>query len=237
MSGKREEKNRKRAAGQDGEHVSEEESERMDPRREEESLETVPEEEESTEDSGRRAEPRSKAERERSKKAGRGELAELLSRKNEMLQQMEKKLSEAEQAIARKEDRLLRLAAEFENYRKRTSREWELHKQQANADLMTSLLGVLDDFDRAFEAAEGADDHFREGISLIRASLLEALSRSGLEPIEAHGREFDPQYHEAMGEMESETVEKGHVAEVVQKGYMLKDQVLRPSRVIVSRGS
>ncbi len=174
---------------------------------------------------------------ERRKKAGRGDLAELLSRKNEMLQELEKKLSEAAQTIAEKDDRLLRLAAEFENFRKRTGREWELHKNQANAELMTSLLGVLDDFDRAFEADEGAEEHFREGVALIRSALLETLRKNGLEPIDAIGREFDPQFHEAMGEMESERVEKGHVAEVIQKGYMLKDQVLRPSRVIVSRGS
>lgn len=173
--------------------------------------------------------------RKRPKKHRDKDLAELLSRKNEMLQDLENRLAESEQAIAKYEDRLLRLAAEFENYKKRTRREWELHEKQANAGLVKGLLHVLDDFARALEASEDAGGHFREGIRLISASLTEVLARNGLREIEAAGKPFDPQFHEAVGEIEAGEIEPGRVAEVLQRGYMFHDQVLRPARVLVAK--
>lgn len=176
--------------------------------------------------------------RKRSKKKKGRDLAELLSRKNELLQELENRLAEAEQLNAKLEDRLLRLAAEFENFRKRTRREWELHEKMASAGLIRGLLVVLDDFDRAFAASGAAEgDHFKDGMMLIYASFIDVLKRSGLSEIEARGATFDPQYHEAVGEMESAEVEAGRIADVVQKGYMFHDQVLRPARVIVARGT
>jgi molecular chaperone GrpE len=175
--------------------------------------------------------------RKKSKKASEPDMAEHLARKNEMLQKLRERLMEAEQTLDIKEDRLVRLAAEFENYKKRTSREWDLLKNQANAGLMTEILGVLDDLDRAFEHSGDSVEHFMDGISLIHTSLVDLLRRNGLKEIESAGKAFDPQYHEAVAEMPSESVEAGHVAEVVQKGYMLNDQVIRPSKVVVSKGN
>jgi molecular chaperone GrpE len=178
-----------------------------------------------------------KSGRKRSKKHRDKELAELLGRKNEMLQDLESRLGESEQLTKKYEDRLLRLAAEFENYKKRTRREWELHEKQANAGLVKGLLHVLDDFNRALEAPADAGEQFRSGIKLINASLTEILARNGLSEIDAKGKPFDPQVHEAVGEVETGDIEPGLVAEVVQRGYMFHDQVLRPARVLISKGT
>ncbi len=173
----------------------------------------------------------------RPKKPSKAQVAEHLAKKNEMLQKLRERLVETEKVVGIKEDRLMRLAAEFENYKKRTRQEWDLLKNQANAELLKEILGVLDDLDRAFEHSGDSSEHFRGGITLIHSSLLDMLKRNGLSEIEALGKPFDPQYHEALAEMQSEDVEAGIVAEVVQKGYMLNDQVIRPTRVVVSKGS
>lgn len=176
-----------------------------------------------------------KSGRKRSKKHRDKDLAELLSRKNEMLQDLENRLAESEQLVKKYEDRLLRLAAEFENYKKRTRREWELHEKQANAGLVKGLLHVLDDFNRALEASGDAGENFKAGVRLISASLTGILGSNGLSEIDAAGKPFDPQVHEAVGEVETGDIEPGHVAEVLQRGYMFNDQVLRPARVLVAK--
>lgn len=172
--------------------------------------------------------------RKRSKKGKSKDLVDLLQKKNEILQGLKQELEKANEEIAVKEDRLLRVAAEFENYKKRTRREWELLQKKANADLISDILGVLDDFGRAFDAAEDGGEHFLNGMMLIYSGLLDILRKSGLKEIEAEGKVFDPQYHEAMGETETDGVDAGCIAYVVQKGYLLHDQVLRPARVIVA---
>ncbi|MBU8920443.1 MAG: nucleotide exchange factor GrpE [Bacteroidales bacterium] len=169
----------------------------------------------------------------RLKKHGTKNLADLLSRKNNILQAMEKQMEKVEQDLNLKEDKMLRMAAEFENYKKRTRREWELHQKRANADLLTDILGVLDDFGRAFESAEDTEDRFFSGIRMIHNQLLDVLAKAGLTEIDAEHKEFDPQFHEAMGESESDEIEPGKVLYIVQNGYLLNDQLLRPARVIV----
>lgn len=171
----------------------------------------------------------------RSKRLSAKGLATLLENKSKMLHEMSKDLEKAEQSIKIKEDKLLRMAAEFENYKKRTRREWDLLQKKATADLLNDLLSVLDDFERAFEAAGETGDHFFSGIRMIHSRFVEILERAGLSEIEAKGRPFDPQFHEAMGEAESEGTEDGCVVNVVQKGYMVRDQLLRPARVIIAK--
>ncbi|MCK4237013.1 MAG: nucleotide exchange factor GrpE [Candidatus Krumholzibacteria bacterium] len=168
-------------------------------------------------------------------RANRKELLELIRRKNEMLQKMENVIKEAAQDLKNKDDKIVRMAAEFENYKKRTRREWELHQKKAGAELITNILGILDDFDRAMETVREKEDHFHSGIRMIFTGLIDVLKRAGLKEIEAQSRLFDPNFHEAVGEIESDEVESGHVANVVQKGYMLYDQLLRPARVIVAK--
>ena len=175
--------------------------------------------------------------RKKARKVSKADLAAQFARKNEMLQKLRERLEETEKLLDKKEDRLVRLAAEFENYKKRTRKEQDLLKNQANAQLMTEILGILDDLDRAFEHAGDSMEHFREGISLIHNSFVEMLRRNGLGEIESAGKPFDPQYHEAVAEMHTDEVDAGVVAETVLKGYMLNGQVIRPARVVVSKGS
>jgi molecular chaperone GrpE len=170
----------------------------------------------------------------RTKRARRKELLDLIQRKNTMLMELNKELVKTKQDLVAKEDRLLRMAAEFENYRKRTRREWELLQKNANADLIKEIIWGIDNFDRAFASLGGAEDHIQEGIRLIHAGLMDILKKAGLMEIEAQDRKFDAQYHEAVGEIESD-IEEGHVAQVIQRGYTLHNQVLRPARVLVSK--
>jgi molecular chaperone GrpE len=157
-----------------------------------------------------------------------------IQRKNAMLMELDRELKETKQNIVIKEDRILRMAAEFENYKKRTRREWELLQKNANADLIKEIIWGIDNFDRAFANLGGAEDHIQEGIRLIHAGLMDILKKAGLMEIETQDRKFDAQYHEAVGEIESD-IEEGHVAQVIQRGYTLHNQVLRPARVLVSK--
>lgn len=170
----------------------------------------------------------------RTKRASRKELLDLIQRKNAMLMELDRELKKTKQDLVNKDDRLLRMAAEFENYKKRTRREWELLQKNANADLIREIIWGIDNFDRAFANLGGAEDHIQEGIRLIHAGLMDILKKAGLMEIEAQNRKFDAQYHEAVGEIESD-IEEGHVAQVTQRGYTLHNQVLRPARVLVSK--
>jgi molecular chaperone GrpE len=169
------------------------------------------------------------------KKTSKKELLGLIKRKNDMLKLMGDEIEKQKQELKNKEDKLLRIAAEFENYKKRTRREWELLEQKAKAELITDILGVLDDFDRALEALGEREDHVADGVKLIVNGLKDVLKRVGVEEIEAFDSRFDPQYHEAVGEVENDEFEEGSIAHVVQKGYRLRDILLRPAKVIVSK--
>jgi molecular chaperone GrpE len=169
------------------------------------------------------------------RKTSKKELLELISRKNNLLKRMGDEIEKHKQELSNKEDKLLRMAAEFENYKKRTRREWELLEQKAKAELITDILGVLDDIDRAFEALGERQDDVAEGVKLIMTGLKDVLKRVGVEEVEALDHRFDPQFHEAVGEVESEDISEGSVAYVVRKGYKLNDILLRPAKVIVSK--
>jgi molecular chaperone GrpE len=130
---------------------------------------------------------------------------------------------------------LKRLAADFDNYRKRVARDQENLVARAHERLVKELLPVLDDLERALVAAEDHEEaKLEEGVRLVHRELVSALSREGLVEIETDGR-FDPHVHEALLTQPSEA-EEGAVIEVLQKGYRLGDRVLRPARVVVSAG-
>ena len=134
-------------------------------------------------------------------------------------------------------DDLRRLAAEFDNYRKRVARDQELVAQRASERLLKALLPVVDDLERALEAAEHHEEaKLEEGVRLVHRALADVLRAQGLEEIEANGR-FDPHVHEALLSQPSAEHEEGAVIQVAQKGYRLGDLVLRPARVVVSAGS
>ena len=130
-------------------------------------------------------------------------------------------------------DRLQRLKAEFDNYRKRTARDQESLVARAHERLVKELLPVLDDLERALvAAAEHEEAKLEDGVRLVHRELVEALAREGLVEIETDGR-FDPHVHEALLSQPSEE-EEGSVLQVIQKGYKLGDHVIRPARVVVA---
>jgi molecular chaperone GrpE len=128
---------------------------------------------------------------------------------------------------------LKRVAAEFENYRKRVLRDQESQVARAHERLVRELLPVLDDLERALAAAEEHEEaKLEEGVRLVHRELKDALDREGVAEIETEGH-FDPHVHEALLSQPSEA-EEGSVLEVLQKGYKLGDHVLRPARVVVA---
>ena len=136
-------------------------------------------------------------------------------------------------------EKWLRSMAELENFRKRSRREIESSINFANANLLRDLLDVLDNFERAHAAVdgdeEGGGEAFQEGIRLIYQRLVEVLRTNGLARIPARGEVFDPNLHEAVSQIETDEVESGRIAHVVQEGYRLKEMVLRPAKVVVAK--
>src|SRR5438045_8053525 len=146
-------------------------------------------------------------------------------------------LEEQLAALEAERDELLndlqRVAADFENYRKRVARDQESLVARAHERLVKELLPVLDDLERALAAAEEHEEaKLEEGVRLVHRELADALQREGLAEIETNGR-FDPHVHEALLSQPSEA-EEGSVLEVVQKGYKLGNRVVRPARVVVA---
>jgi molecular chaperone GrpE len=134
-----------------------------------------------------------------------------------------------------RDDAYLRLAADFDNYRKRVAREHAELTQRANERLLNELLPVLDDLERALEAATQHEEaKLEEGVKLVHRSFLSLLERHGLSEIETDGA-FDPHVHEALLAQPAEEADEGDVLQVLQKGYRLGDRVLRPARVIVAQ--
>jgi molecular chaperone GrpE len=131
-------------------------------------------------------------------------------------------------------DSLQRLKAEFDNYRKRAAREQTEFASRAAERLVKELLPVLDDLERALEAAEEHEEaKLEEGVRLVHRALSDALQREGLTEVETDGK-FDPHVHEALLTQPSPDAEEGSVIQVLQKGYRLGDRVLRPARVVVA---
>lgn len=136
------------------------------------------------------------------------------------------------------DDRLLRLQADFDNFRKRTVREREETYRRANTDLMTDLLPVLDHMELALKAVSenATDPAFVEGVKLVFDQMLGVLDRFGLTPIDAEGKAFDPGEHEAISHLPSPDVPENHVMVQSRRGYKLGERVLRAAQVVVSSG-
>lgn len=151
------------------------------------------------------------------------------------IDELEKKLAEKEQEKEDLNNRLLRLQADFSNYRKRNEKEFAKLKSTIVAGLIEELLPVLDNFDRAL-AQEGSGEDFRKGIEMIHRQLMDFLEKQGVENIEAVGKEFDHNYHNAVQQVETDEYESGIVVEELLKGYILNnDIVIRPSMVKVAK--
>jgi molecular chaperone GrpE len=139
--------------------------------------------------------------------------------------------------LARCQDRLLRTAAEYDNYRKRTERERRELADRAIETLLLDLLGVVDDFDRALstDAAGGAVEAYRQGIELIHRRMMEVIARRGVTAIDAVGEEFDPHRHQAVTTAPAEGHRDGEVVEQFSRGYLMGERLLRPAMVKVAR--
>jgi molecular chaperone GrpE len=136
-------------------------------------------------------------------------------------------------------DRLVRSMADLENYKKRATRERQDAIKYANESLMQKLLPVLDNFDAALTAVQssGAENaqSLLTGVTLIQQQLRSALTEAGLEEVEAQGKPFDPNLHEAVSQAESSEHPEGHVMQQLRKGYRLRDRLLRPANVVVAK--
>jgi molecular chaperone GrpE len=149
------------------------------------------------------------------------------------LAELKPRLEDAEAKRDEYLDDLQRLAADFDNFRKRALRDQESLVARAHERLVKELLPVLDDLERALEAAGKHDEaKLEDGVRLVHRALADALLKEGLAEIETNGR-FDPHVHEALLSQPSEA-EEGSVIQVLQKGYRLGDRVLRPARVVVA---
>lgn len=146
--------------------------------------------------------------------------------------------SDATSDLSIANDRLLRLQAEMQNLRNRTSREIADERKYAALPIVQELLPVIDNIDRAIEAAEkaGEAENLLAGFRLVRQQLHTTLSRNHCEPIEAEGQVFDPNFHQAILQQPSADVPAGNVMYVAQTGYKMYDRVVRPAQVIVSAG-
>ena len=136
-------------------------------------------------------------------------------------------------------ERLLRITADFENFKKRAAREKQDAIKFANESLLQKLIPVIDNFDMALAASGNATDaaaqSLRTGITMIHGLLKSALAEAGLEEIDAAGKQFDPNIHEAVSEQESAETPEGHVMQQMRKGYRLRERLIRPATVIVAK--
>ncbi len=134
------------------------------------------------------------------------------------------------------QDRLLRTAAEFDNYRKRIERERREVAEYAGADILTDMLPIVDDLERALQASAGSEaDVYRRGVELIYKQMTDLLRKRGVKVIEAVGTQFDPRFHEAVMQEVSSTHREGEVIAELRRGYTLGDRLLRPAVVKVAQ--
>jgi molecular chaperone GrpE len=135
------------------------------------------------------------------------------------------------------QDRLLRTAAEFDNYRKRVERERRDLADFMKADILTEILPIVDNFERAMQAPSPDGDSLRKGVELIHKQMLDFLRKRGVTPIEALGADFDPNFHQAVIHESTPFHREGEVIEELQRGYMLGDKLLRPAMVKVAKAA
>jgi len=164
-------------------------------------------------------------------------LEEEKKEKEKEIQELKKKLEEKEKEVKEHYDRLLRVAADFDNYKKRATREKEEWTKFANEDLIKAMLPFIDNLERAVNHAEKVEDAgvLIEGVRLTIQQLLQTLNKFGLSSFESVGKPFDPAMHEAILLAPTDQHKPNQVVEEFQKGYLLNDRLLRPATVSVSK--
>ena len=154
----------------------------------------------------------------------------------ESAEELQKEVTRLQKEKQEAQDRMLRVQAEFDNFKKRTQKEKEMNLKYKAQDLVNELLPAIDNFERALQVeVTDAAESFVEGISMVYNQLNEALKSQGVEEIEAVGKEFDPNLHHGVMQVEDAEVESNVIVEELQKGYMLKDRVIRPAMVKVNK--
>ncbi|GKS29703.1 nucleotide exchange factor GrpE [Staphylococcus argenteus] len=149
----------------------------------------------------------------------------------------DKKIDELQQLADENEEKYLRLYAEFENYKRRIQKENEINKTYQSQRVLTDILPAIDNIERALEI-EGEDETFKslqKGVQMVHESLINALKDNGLEVIKTEGEAFDPNIHQAVVQDNNPDFKSGEITQELQKGYKLKDRVLRPSMVKVNQ--
>ena len=193
-------------------------------------MENMPQEEMEIDTPGTEAEPAAEEKTEKKKKDKKVDIKKTL----ENLLATEKKLEEVQKELASTKDAFQRTLAEYDNYRKRTAKEktenFALGKMQA----VTALLPVLDTLEFALNAP-CQDESYKKGIEMVMNQAMNAFNGMGVEKIEAVGKEFDPNFHAAVMQEESDEFESGFVTKELQKGYKMGDKVIRPSTVVVAQ--
>jgi molecular chaperone GrpE len=159
----------------------------------------------------------------------------LLETEEESEPQGPKNMKEAQAEIEELNGRLLRLIAEYDNFRKRAVRDKDEARQFANQNLIEKQIPILDNFEMALAAAQAADPAIRDGVQMIYDQFLSVLKDAGVEPIDAVGEKFDPNFHEAISQQESSEAAEGTVLQQVQRGYQLNERLVRPARVVVAK--
>lgn len=147
--------------------------------------------------------------------------------------------ADREAELSKYKDAALRAAADLDNYRKRVSRERDESIKYANAAFLERLIPVLDNFELGLQAARNAPEAAAivDGLSMVYKQLQDFLANSGVETIDATGQTFDPNLHEALAQEESHDIPEGKVIRQARRGYRLRDRLLRPANVVVSKGS
>ncbi|WP_275670916.1 nucleotide exchange factor GrpE [Bacillus mesophilum] len=147
------------------------------------------------------------------------------------------KISELEQKLEEAENRYLRLQADFDNSRRRSKLDREAADKYRSQSLITDLLPAIDNFERALQMEADSEQakSMQQGMEMVYRSLIEALKKEGAEQIQSVGKEFDPHIHQAVMQVEDENFASNTVVEEFQKGYMLKDRVIRPAMVKVNQ--
>jgi molecular chaperone GrpE len=151
--------------------------------------------------------------------------------------ELEAELEKARADKAAYLDRAARVQAEFDNFRKRNAREQQEYREYALADALKSLLPILDSLDRALKTDTASLDDFRSGIELIDKQFHDTLAKLGVEPVPAQGESFDPNLHQAVQMVDTNETEDNHVIDELQRGYKLRDRLLRPAMVRVARNT
>lgn len=153
------------------------------------------------------------------------------------LEEIQRELESARQETKETYDRFLRISAEFENYKKRSTREMDDFRKFANQSLIKEMLAVVDNLERALISSNGnssVDKCMTDGVNLTLREILKVFEKFNVKPIESIGQPFDPNFHQAMMQEETDDYPENTVITELQKGYMIHDRLLRPSMVVVA---